>query len=249
VWGPELVYALIVTPGGAFTASQGLAFVALVLCIGILATARPLLTLVILFGIPASSLAGSWGELGTGSVLGLAALLVLGEHQLRSTDWAELFVSAFELQGVLGIAVAWAWFVVGSTPRGVVLDLGPPTVALALCAPLLLAAGVHAVVFRARARVWKLVRDLGLAYLATIGETVMVGILAAVLLLAPYVALGVATAGVLPLLLAAVVIQALGRLADAHRRRPCPACQRPVRIEASRCPHCRAAIPVARALG
>ncbi|WP_242394772.1 DUF4126 family protein [Anaeromyxobacter oryzisoli] len=38
----------------------------------------------------------------------------------------------------------------------------------------------------------------------------------------------------------------LARAAEALRRRPCPACAAPIRVEASRCPRCSNAVPILR---
>ena len=58
--------------------------------------------------------------------------------------------------------------------------------------------------------------------------------------LAPLVALGVVAAGLCATLLGAW----LAHQVEAWWRRPCPACARPIRVEASRCPSCRADVPV-----
>lgn len=247
--GPELVYALLLTPGSSWDTSQWMVFVALMGSVAVLSTARPFLTLVVLFSGPAASLLTADG--GTAEAffgLGLLGLLVIGEHHLRATEWAELFQSAFELQGLLGIAVVWVWFVVGATPEGMRFDLGPPVTALALAVPLLVGIAVHALVYRARARVWRLVRDVGMAGVGTAIETLLVGSIAGLLLLAPYVALGAAIVFVVPLLVAAATVRAVSRAVDRRHRAPCPACGALVRLEASRCPECHAVIEVRRVL-
>ncbi|MEN0063396.1 MAG: zinc ribbon domain-containing protein [Myxococcota bacterium] len=247
--GPELVYSLIVMPGGAWSSSQGLVFAALMVSIGILATSRPLLTLFVLFGGPAWSLLSLGDAFGgrTFLVVVVALGLLLLEHQLRATEWPEVFSWAFELQGVLAIGVAWGWFVVGSTPQGVVLDLGP--VAPALLLPLFAAILVHTLLFRARARVWRLLRDIGMLGIATLAETLLVGTVAVVLLFAPFLALGAAGIGAMPVVLVAVGVHGVVRLIDRQFRYPCPSCGGPARVEASRCPHCGAPIGVRRPLG
>ncbi|MEM6926068.1 MAG: hypothetical protein AAF602_04000 [Myxococcota bacterium] len=245
--GLELVQGLLQASGGAFTLTQGLAFFALILSIGILATSRPLLTLVVLFGGPTLVMTATPG-LSNLAWLVLIGGLVWGEHHLRSTEWAELFQGAFELQGVLGIVVAWTALVFGTKGDGAAFDLGAAPTALALVAGLFVAVLLHAVVYRARARVWRLIRDVSMATVTNLVETAMVGTLALVLLYAPFLALAVAAAAVVPLLVAAGVIQAGTRMVDARRRAPCPSCGRSVRIEASRCPYCKSTIPVVHAL-
>ncbi len=242
--GSELVQGLLLAPGATFSVGQGVAFLALVLVVGILATARPLLTLVVLFGGPTWGLLV--GEDGLSSLAGLIVVggLVWGEHHLRATEWSEVFPAAFELQGVVGIGVAWAWLVVGAATDGATVDLGSPPRAMGLVGALLAALALHAVVYRARARVWRLVRDVGFAGVATLLETAIIALVAGILLFAPFVALGIVALGVMPLLVAAGAIRGVQRVVDGWRRAPCPACGRPVRVEASRCPHCRQRIPV-----
>jgi hypothetical protein len=75
------------------------------------------------------------------------------------------------------------------------------------------------------------------------GAAVLLVVLAPALLLAFTLLLTIGS------IIALIAFRFAAAIADAARRRPCPACSVSIRAEASRCPRCRAAIAPTRLLG
>ncbi len=80
-------------------------------------------------------------------------------------------------------------------------------------------------------------------WLTMLEEGGTVGLCAAVFL-APSLALAIVVGAAL----AGLAAGFMAKQVEARFRRPCPACAAPIRQEASRCPHCRADVPVVTTL-
>ena len=214
----------------------------------ILMTGRSFLTLLVLFALPQAWFhALESGEVASGhaSLVGVLAFLSVVEHSAWSGAAAEVFLEVFQVQGLLLIAGAWAWLVVGGSH-----DLTRLSGAtwMGLLAVLAVSVLVYVAVSWGRLHVWRFLHASGLSRWATWLESLGVLGLGLIAGLAPIVAGGAAMALAVPLVVGPFLVGTIDRARDRRRRRPCPECGHAVRVEASRCPSCLAHLDVQRPL-
>jgi hypothetical protein len=100
-----------------------------------------------------------------------------------------------------------------------------------------------------RGQAREFVEDLGLERAWAWLETGGLGVGVVLAIFAPLLMLGFALTFALGALVGVLLLRLARSAMDAARRRPCPACAAAIRVEASRCPSCRASVTPARILG
>jgi hypothetical protein len=100
-----------------------------------------------------------------------------------------------------------------------------------------------------RGQVRELAEDVGLERVWAWLETGGLGVGVVLAIFAPFLMLGFAIAFAFAAFVGMAILRLARSAIDAARRRPCPACATAIRVEASRCPKCRAPVTPARMLG
>ena len=233
--------------------------VATMLTAAITSTARPFLTLFMLFAVPTMLIetgvwaASDWvfGDIHRGVLGGLGILAVI-EHFWRGTELYADLVEQLPWDRLPVLVAVWLMFMGGfanaaappepSDRPGVGLGMGMGSILLGVSLTL------HWGVAWARRRMLELLRDLGMMQLYNWLEPLgVIGLLLMVLAL-PIVALGLALTASGVLAFVAAAIKVIERRIDRGRRRDCPSCGHSARAEASRCPSCGASLQVTRNL-
>lgn len=195
---------------------------------------------------------------GVVAILGLCAL---AEHFLTTEDYTEEIEEfmteqtgvAFDLSKAIAMGfILWYHFVVTdgtqfSASLGYTVAAGSPM------GPVMMGAfGVggafHVAVSWARRQLMTVARDLGFGGLVGWIESLSVGGVLLLVVLAPLVALALCVMLVVSVLGVLGAVRAVERSIDKARRRACPTCGHMTRMEASLCPNCGATLEVVRPL-
>lgn len=229
--------------------------VATMLTAAITSTARPFLTLFMLFAVPTFLIEMGWWEASDWvfgqthrGVLGGLAILSVVEHFWRGTEMYAELVEQLPWDRLPVLVMIWLMFMGGFAQAAEVTTPAAP-LGIGVGSVLLGGAlGLHGLVAWARRRMLEILRDIGFAdtyhWLESLG---VVGLLLMVLAL-PFVALGLALSASGVIAFFATMAKMVERRIDQSRRRACSSCGHQARAEATLCPSCGASLAVTRPL-